>query len=412
MKAAAAIATTTYTVSSKAEICLMFGAKPTKGSCARRRPHAPLTWTAVRPGNTPLRVGLDLTGLELDTAGSARAIVALRDELRRRDDVALVEFSQPPGRTRAGRGRIVRGLAREGTWLPARLPLRARAARVDLLHCPVPLAPIRAGVPLVVTIYDAMPLRHPEWFPRANVAEVRLVARRALRRAAAVVCASEHARGDIADAFDLDPARIHVAPLGVDERFSPGPVPAGLPERLGVGPRYVLCVATLQPRKNLRGALAAFERLVAAGAPHQLVVVGARGWRDAPDLLALRDSPVADRIVTPGWVSDPDLVGLMRGADAVVVPSLYEGFGLPALEAMACGAPVACSDRTALPEVVGDTAELADPADSAAFAGAIARAIEPARAAELRAAGPLRAARFTWAGCADRVVGAYRAAYG
>jgi alpha-1,3-rhamnosyl/mannosyltransferase len=267
----------------------------------------------------------------------------------------------------------------------------------------VPLAPLRPGLPLVVTVYDAMPIRHPEWFPRANVLQARLVAGRALRRADAVVCGSEFAAGDVADAYGVDPARIHVAPLGVDERFSPGPSN----DPLGLAGPYLLCVATLQPRKNLRGALAAFERF--AG-DHRLVIVGARGWRDAPDLRALRDSPVADRIVAPGWVSDEDLVALMRGAAAVLVPSLYEGFGLPALEAMACGAPVVAADRTALPEVVGAAAELADPEDPDALAAAIARAVAPARAAELRAAGPRRAAAFTWARCADRVVAAYRAA--
>ena len=361
---------------------------------------------------TPLRVGLELTGLQLDAAGSARAIVALREELRRRDDVMLVELGQPPARTPLGRRRIVRGVARELTWLPVRLPRRARDAGVDVLHCPVPLAPVRAGVPLVVTVYDAMPLRHPEWFPRANVAQVRLVAARALRRAGAVVCASQHARGDIADAFGLDPMRIHVAPLGVDERFTPGPVVPEALARMGIAQPFVLCVATLQPRKNLRGALAAFERLVAGGAPHQLVVVGARGWRDAPDLRALRDSPVAARIVAPGWVRDDELVGLLRGAAVVAVPSLYEGFGLPALEAMACGAPVVCSDRTALPEVVGDAAELADPDDADALAAAFVRALEPARADALRAAGPRRASGFTWTRHADRVVAAYLAALG
>jgi alpha-1,3-rhamnosyl/mannosyltransferase len=272
------------------------------------------------------------------------------------------------------------------------------------------VAPVRPGLPLVVTVYDAMPLRHPEWFARANVVQVRLIAARALRRAAAVVCASEHARADIADAFGIDVERIHVAPLGVDARFSPGPTSAEPASRLRLRPSYLLCVATLQPRKNLRGALAAFERLTREGADHQLVVVGARGWRDAPELRALRNSPVADRIVAPGRVSDDDLVALMRGAAVVLVPSLYEGFGLPALEALACGAPVVCSDRTALPEVVGDAAELADPEDPAALAEATARALAPARAAELRDAGPRRAAAFTWTRCADRVVAAYHAA--
>jgi len=173
---------------------------------------------------------------------------------------------------------------------------------------------------------------------------------------------------------------------------------------------YLLTVGTLQPRKNVEGVVQAFEALARDGAPHQLVVAGARGWRDEALAAKLRRSPAAARVRATGHVDDATLVALYRGAAAFVFPSRGEGFGLPPLEAMACGAPVVCSDRTSLPEVVGDAALLVDPDDAAAVAAALREALEPARADELRARGFARAAQFTWERCAEATVAAYRRA--
>jgi glycosyltransferase involved in cell wall biosynthesis len=354
-----------------------------------------------------LRVGYDLTGLELDASGAARAIRSLRAALLARDDIRLVDLAQPGGGPRA-----VRGLVREGWWYPLTLGWHAAATALDVLHCPVGLAPRRSRTPVVVTVNDAMALVHPEWFTRANVVQQRLALAPALRRAAAVLTPSASAAAEVAEAFGVDRDRIAVTPYGIDPRFSPGEPPPDLAQRLGLDGPWILTVGTLQPRKNVEAALRAFERLHADGAPHRLVVAGARGWGDAALAERLHRSPAAAAIRLPGRVSDDDLVGLYRGADAFVFPSRHEGFGFPPLEALACGCAVLSSDRGSLPEVVGDAGLLADPDDGEAFGAALRAVLEPARAAELRRLGPQRAARFTWERCAAQTVAAYRGAAG
>lgn len=360
----------------------------------------------------PIRVGLELTALELDRSGMGRAIAALRRELHKRDDVELVPLGQPGAeRSRAGAARLTRGLSRELAWFPLRLPRAAARRRLDLLHCPSPLAPPRSPVPLVVTIPDALAWRHPRWTGAANLAHLRTVARHAARRASAVLTLSEFSREEICDALGLAPERVFVAPLGVDPGFAPGPADEEMLAALGVERPYLLTVATLQPRKNLEAALRAFELLREAGDPHSLVIAGARGWSDRRLLSRLRASRVADRIVLAGRVSDGELVALYRGADCLVHPSRYEGFGLPVLEAMACGTAVVCSDRASLPEVTGDAAVLVNPEEPEAIAAAIADLLDsPDRRRILSERGARRANAFTWSRHAEQVVTAYRRA--
>jgi alpha-1,3-rhamnosyl/mannosyltransferase len=260
--------------------------------------------------------------------------------------------------------------------------------------------------PLVVTVHDDLPWSHPEWMSRANVLQHRLVVERALPRAAAVLTVSEATRRALLARFALDPARVSVAPHGVDPVFTPGP--AG---ETGVPAPYLLAVGTLQPRKGLDTALAAFERCAAAGAPHHLVVAGARGWRDDAIVARFARSPVRDRVHLLGAVPDARLVSLLRGAALLLVPSRYEGFGLPALEGMACGTPVVAADATSLPGVIGDAGELVPPGDDAAWGERIGALLaDPARRASMRERGLARAATFTWARCAERTVVAYERA--
>jgi alpha-1,3-rhamnosyl/mannosyltransferase len=357
-----------------------------------------------------LRAGYELTGLELDRAGSARATRRLREALERRPEVELVPVAQPP----AGRllsGRVGRGLSRELQWFPLSLPRQARTLGLDLLHCPMPLAPVRCPVPLVLTIMDAMAWERPEWFGRALVAQHRLVMGRAARRATRVLAPSRHSANRIAEVLGVDPGRIDVTPYAPDPVFNPGARDDAMLARLGVEGHYVLTVGTLQPRKNLESALEAFERLTAGGTDRGLVVVGARGWRDEELAARLQRSPAAARIRVLGRVSDADLVALYRGADCLLYCSRGEGFGFPPLEAMACGTPVVCSSTTSVGEVAGNAAALVDPDDVGEIERTLGEVLSSSRRrAELSRRGRERAAQFSWARCARVTLAAYRRA--
>jgi glycosyltransferase involved in cell wall biosynthesis len=349
-----------------------------------------------------VKIAYETTALQLDASGVARYVRGLRSGLRARADLEVHELEQPPGRLR---GRLARGLTRELLWFPVGLARRARAAGADIVHCPGQGGPPRdPGLPLVVTIFDVMALEHSEWFTRANAAHARLVWPRILRHADTVIAAARFTRERLLDHFDwLDGEQVCVVPCGVDARFSPGP--GAERER-----PYVLTVGQLQPRKNLQAAVAAFELVAGSHPEHELVVVGARGWRDDALLAHVRTSPVADRIVIAGRVTDKELVALYRGADCFLFPSRYEGFGFPPLEAMACATPVVCSNAASLPEVVGDAGLLVDPRNSEAAAAALDSVLgDRDRAEELRRRGLARAATFTWAACADATVAVYSA---
>ena len=361
----------------------------------------------------PLRVALDMTALELDVGGSARAIPALRAELERRGDVEVLAMAHDNPRPRRGWRRVLRGLHRELVYMPIQLPRRAAAAGADVLHCPVGVASVRSRVPLVVTVNDVMALEHPDWFTRANALQQRLVLPRALAAAARVIVPSRYTRERVVATCSVDPTKVDVVPHGVASVFTPGEPNAAALDRIGADRPYVLTVGTLQPRKNLAAALAAFERVVSQGFPHMLVVAGARGWRDDAVVDMLREPSVRARVRVLGGVTDEELVELYRGADCLLFPSLYEGFGFPALEAMACGTPTICASRTSLPEVAGDAAVLIDPDDADAFAAALAEVLSStARREELAAAGLARAREFSWERCADLTVAAYRRALG
>ena len=361
-------------------------------------------------GAPALRAGFELTGLELDTAGSARATRRLQEALTAAGDVELVPISQPRA-PRPLSGRVVRGLARELTWFPLRLPLRARRLGLDVLHCPMPLAPPRPGVPLVLTLNDVLAWEHPEWFGRALVAQHRLIVAAAARRAARVLAPSRYSADRITAVLDVDPGRVEVTPYAPDPVFSPGPRREDVLTALGVDGPYALAVGTLQPRKNLETTLDAFDRLAGAGADHRLVVVGARGWRDERLAARLERSPAGGRVIALGRVSEAQLVELYRAADCIVFCSRGEGFGFPVLEAMACGTPVVCSSTTSLGEVAGEAAELADPDDVDQVERALGAVLGSAgRRAELRRRGADRVGTFSWRRCAELTAGAYRRA--
>ena len=284
-------------------------------------------------------------------------------------------------------------------WEQGVLPALAAKRRAPLLVNPANLAPL-AFPRNVVVIHDAAALREPSWYSRLYVAWQRAVLPAVARRAVHLVTVSQFSRDELTQTLNADPGRITVIPGGVDERFTPEAEPPSR-ER-----PYVLNVASRTARKNL-GALEetaarlgreGIDLLVAGGDRPQFRAEGGSGASGDPRPRA-GAGPRRD-LVHLGHVPDGELPGLYAGALAFVLPSLYEGFGLTALEAMACGTPVIVSDRGALPEVVGGAGVLVDPTDPGAIADGVERAIGDER---LAAAGRERAAAFTWQSTAERV---------
>ena len=320
-----------------------------------------------------MRVGLDVSPLDQTAAGTARYVEALRERM----DVDVVNLAHH------GSGRLAT-IVRDASWYPLSLPGLAKSGRFDVLHCPTFRGPLRPTVcPLVVTVHDLAVLRHPGAFNSWTRYYSRVCVPRVVRAATRVIAISEFTKAEVVELLDVSPDRIVVVSNGVDETFTPdGPAAEG---------DYLLTVATLEPRKNLARAQEAARRI-----GKELRIVGEPGWGN---------------VDATGWVGrvpDVELARLYRGAACVVYPSLYEGFGLPIAEAMACGAPVVTSRGGATGETAGRAAVLVDPLD----VGSIARGIEDAlgRRDELRSLGLVRVQAFSWDETARATVEVYREA--
>ena len=328
-----------------------------------------------------LRVGIDVSPLALTRAGTARHIRGLLDGLAAEDvETRLYRF--------AARGRALVPVLDVGWYLGA-LPARARRDGVDVLHCPSFRAPMSSSVPLVVTFHDLAVLRHPESFNRWTRTYTRLVLPRIVRAAARVIAVSEFTRHELIELLGVPDEKIRVIPNAVAPPF----------ELRGAAEDgdYVLAVSTLEPRKNLLRLVEGFERAELDGST--LVVAGARGWGGVR---------LPNGVRWLGELGDHELARLYRGARCLAYVSLYEGFGLPVLEAMACGTPVVASRIDAAVEVADGAAVLVDPLDPDAIAAGLREAV--ARREELRARGLERAAAFDWGRVARETATVYREA--
>jgi glycosyltransferase involved in cell wall biosynthesis len=326
-----------------------------------------------------LRVGLDTSPLALTKAGTARYLTCLLDGLERERPVEVTRLSW------GGDGRMTK-VTRDTLWYPLRLPRAAKHAEVDVLHCPTMRAPVRSGIPMVVTIHDVAVLRHPETF---NGWTRRYSARTLPRVAAAadaIVVGSAFSRDEVVELLGVSESKVHVIPYGVGPPFTPdGPAAEG---------DYVLAVSTLEPRKNFERLVEGFRRTGLDGL--ELRVVGGEGWGSV--------SVDGDRVVRLTGVDDDELARLYRGAAAVVYVSLYEGFGLPVLEAMASGTPVVAPAGRPYDEFAQGIAFEVDPRDVESIAKGIQRAV----ASGSQPVGVRRAADFTWERAVQSHVDLYR----
>jgi glycosyltransferase involved in cell wall biosynthesis len=298
-----------------------------------------------------LRVGFDVSPLAQTRAGTARYVSELTAALAREPDLELRRYSF------GGAGRPAAAL-RDASWYPAVLPVKAARNRVDVLHCPTFRAPLRSQVPLVVTFHDLAVLRHPGAFNRWTRRYSELTVPRVARAAAAIIAVSEFTKRELVELLDVPDEKVRVIRNAVAPVFrADGPAAEG---------DYVLAVSTLEPRKNLQTLATAFARAELHGC--ELRVVGAHGWGAV--------SVNGERVRHLGFVPDDELARLYRGARCVAYVSRYEGFGLPVLEALACGASVVAADLPPIREFADGAVVSVDPADPDSIASGLEQAVE------------------------------------
>jgi glycosyltransferase involved in cell wall biosynthesis len=299
-------------------------------------------------------------------------------------------------------------------WHRLRVPLAVESftGPVDIFHAPdFVLAPVRRAR-RVVTVHDLAFLLYPECADARLRGYLMNVVPRSVQRADFVVADSANTRNDVICLLGAAPERTAVVPGGVEPRFQPASAEsvAELRGRLGLTAPFVLSIGMIEPRKNWQGLIRAYSQARGRhGLPHQLVIAGPRGWLWESIFEERERSPFRNDIVFLGFVADHDLPTLYTAADLFAFPSFYEGFGLPPLEAMACGTPVVVSDAASLPEVVGDAGLAVSAEDIDGLAEAMASAVLDGPLRErLRAAGLARAAQFSWPAAAARQLEVYR----
>jgi len=304
-------------------------------------------------------------------------------------------------------------------WQRLRLPVRIQivTGKLDLFHAPDFVLPPVGRTPALVTVHDLSFLRLPECFVPGFAGYLRSAVSRAVRRARCIVADSESTRRDLIDLMEVDEARVTVIYPGVEARFQPvldRSVLDRVRDDYGLPSRFVLGLGTLQPRKNFVALIQAFQRVLHAEAAStqtpdlQLVLAGEKGWMYDEIPLAVRKAGIEDRVRFVGFVADNDLPALYSLASVFAFPSLYEGFGLPVLEAMACGVPVVAADNSSLPEVVEEAGLLVNARDTEGLAHAISRLLrERSLREQLIAAGHKQAQRFAWGRAARQLLALY-----
>lgn len=382
----------------------------------------------TRPGpEVTLRLSVDVSAVPADPVGAGQYTLELTRQLATRPEVDLVLTA------RRGDGGRWRGVCPSATVVPGapeRRPLRLaweqiglpgllRRESVTVHHSPHYTMPERSAVPTVVTVHDLSFFESPEWHERSKVLLFRRAIRVAARRAAVVVCPSHATAGELRRWCRVE-APVVVAHHGVDlGRFGPTEPRAGSDEqvlgaldaRLVDGSPFLVFVGTLEPRKDVPTLVRAFATVAGRHPEARLVLAGGAGWGADQVEAAIAVSGLDGRIIRTGYVADRAIPALLRRAVAVVYPALYEGFGLPALEALACGTPLVTTSGSAMEEVAGAAALLVPPGSTGALAEALEVVLDGHGAGSTdRRRGLEIAAGHTWAASADRHLQAYRLA--
>lgn len=368
-----------------------------------------------------MNIGIDAHMLGQNETGNETYILELVRALAQREtgDTFFVYVEAPevlPPDVRAARHvRVVQYATRSGmTRLLRELAQRAARDKLDVLHISYN-APLRlpTACALVVTIHDISFEEHPEWFPRKLRAFLKWSVPRSARMARAILTDTQSAKSDLVRLYRLPHEKVFVTPYAAHARFQPIHDQEALRQvraKYNTSDKFVLVVGNMQQRKNLVRLMQVFAKVKRTRAlPHKLVIVGQSLWR-AEEAMA-RARALGDSVVLTGYVPDADLPLLYNAADIFCYPSLYEGFGLPVLEAMACGTPVIASNVSSLPEVAGDAARLVDPYDEHAIAEALRELAEnDALRHTLRVKGLAHARQFSWERTAQQTLQVYERA--
>ncbi|SEM80703.1 glycosyltransferase family 4 protein [Nonomuraea pusilla] len=342
----------------------------------------------------------------LHRAGADLAVVCQRAEAERYRGIA------PSADVIPGPVAITNRAARLA-WEQTGLPLLARRAGAEVIHAPFYSIPLRAGLPVVATVHDVTWFTEPEHHSPSRASFFRSATRTAVRHARRVIVPSKATRDELVRVLAADPTRIDVAYHGVDTAQFHPPTEEEIrraSDRCGLhGQPYVAFLGALEPRKNVPNLIRGFARAAARMERPPALVIGG-GVHEADVDAACREVEATVRVIRPGYLRAPDLPGFLGGALVVAFPSRGEGFGLPVLEAMACGAPVLTTHRTSLPEVGGDAVAYTEP-DADSIAEELGRLLgSPERRRRLSAAGLARAREFTWDVSADAHLSSYQRA--
>jgi glycosyltransferase involved in cell wall biosynthesis len=299
-------------------------------------------------------------------------------------------------------------------WEQFVLPAYLRRNGFDIYHSPTFHGPfVFKGAKTIVTVHDLVTFLFPETQPRAFAAYSRFMTRAAVRASSGVIVPSESTRRDLVRLLKADEGRIHVVPYAHGGFFAPVKNPSmllGVRERFGLPERFVLFVGSLEPRKNAVMLVKAYSAIRRDGIPHKLVICGGAGWLNEKErvLKAVADEGLGADVLFTGYVRDELMPAIYSMAEVFVYPSLYEGFGFPVLEAMACGCPVVASNVSSIPEVAGDAALLVGPADLSGLKDAVSRVLtDGGLRGRLIEAGLRRAREFSWEKTARETVRVY-----
>ncbi len=365
--------------------------------------------------SSPIRVAFETSITRFTNTGVAVYVSNLLRALQEMEgEIQVIPLGVPAWMSHAPHSAIQKIFAAYWQILYANvsLPLQVKRARCDLVHYTVPMPVSRSlACPSVVTIHDIIPCIHPEWLPPIRGSRMRASIRASIERADHIITDSEATRRDLLSHFQCPPIQVTACPLGADWHLPPVSSEQSrlIQNRHKLKPGYVLCVGSIEPRKNLGGVLQAYRMLLERGIElPSLVIVGGWGWQKNQLRRAVAQYNLQRHVVFTGYVSADHLAGLYQGAAVFVYPSLYEGFGLPPLEAMACDCPVITSNTSCLPETVGEAAITVDPNDAGAIAEAIGRILHDRNLANrLIRSGRQRVQQFTWRCCAEKSLDVY-----